>query len=209
MPREHLRQHLVGMATSEKAFWNQKYSEAPGKWLEPDPFPAEAYDQFLAGRQPGRALDLAGGAGRHAIWLARRGWDVKVIDVSDVALEFAQQNFSASSANNGGRLTCELSDLHSVQDFGKDHFDLVMVFFYLQRSLFPALVRAIKPGGFLIYKTFTVEQLQFKKGPSDPAFLLQSNELPRLIPPMQVLLYREQVLEKAVAELVACKTVGC
>lgn len=106
---------------------------------------------------------------------------------------------------NGGKLTCEVVDLHSVQDFGKDQFDLVVVFFYLQRALFPALLQAIKPGGFLIYKTFTIEQLQFKKGPTDPAFLLQPNELPKLIMPMQVLLYREQVKEKAVAELVAQK----
>jgi SAM-dependent methyltransferase len=193
------------MPGTDKIFWNQKYSEAPEKWLEPDPFLAEAYDQFLAGRQPGRALDLAGGAGRHANWLARRGWDVKLIDVSDVALEFAKQNFSKPSSNNAGRLTCEVVDLHSVQDFGKDQFDLVMVFFYLQRALFPALIEASKPGGFLICKTFTIEQLQFKKGPTDPAFLLQPKELPKLIAPMQVLLYREQVKEKAVAELVAQK----
>lgn len=197
------------MATSEKAFWNQKYGEAPEKWLEPDPFLAEAYDEFLARHKPGGALDLAGGAGRHAIWLARRGWNVKLIDVSDVALQFARQNFSQSPTPTSGKLTCELVDLHSVHDFGKDRFDLVMVFFYLQRALFPALLQALKPGGFLFYKTFTIEQLQFKKGPTDPAFLLQPNELPKLIAPMQVLLYREQVKEKAVAELVARKTPGC
>jgi SAM-dependent methyltransferase len=191
------------MATSDKTFWNQKYSEAPEKWLEPDPFLAEAYDEFLADRPPGRALDLAGGAGRHAIWLARHGWDVKIIDVSDTALEFARQNFSRSAASISGNLTYELADLHSAPDFRKDQFDLVIVFFYLQRQLFPALLEAIKPGGFLIYKTFTIEQLQFKKGPTDPAFLLQPSELPKLVAPMEVLLYREKVKEKAVAELIA------
>lgn len=191
------------MATSERAFWNQKYNEAPEKWLEPDPFLAEAYDEFLVGGPPGSALDLAGGAGRHAIWLARRGWDVTLVDVSDVALKFANEKFSKSGTRDGGNLTCELADLHSVPDFGKDQFDLVIAFFYLQRPLFPALLQTIRPGGFLIYKTFTIKQLQFKKGPTDPAFLLQPNELPKLIAPMQVLLYREQAREKALAELVA------
>jgi SAM-dependent methyltransferase len=197
------------MATSDKAFWNQKYSEAPEKWLEPDPFLAEAYDGYLAGRQPGRALDLAGGAGRHAIWLANRGWDLKLIDVSEVALQFAREKSFKTAAHHTGKLTCELVDLRSVRDFGKDQFDLVMVFFYLERALFPAILEAIKPGGFLIYKTYTTDQLQFKKGPSDPAFLLQPNELPKLVAPLRVLLYREQVKEKAAAELVARKTAGC
>jgi tellurite methyltransferase len=193
------------MATSEKTFWNQKYSEAPEKWLEPDPFLAEAYDQFLAGNKPGRALDLAGGAGRHALWVVRRGWEVKLIDVSDVALELAEETLAKSPPTNGGKLTSEQIDLHSAQNFGKEQFDLIMAFFYLQRQLFPALVSAIKPGGFLIYKTFTIDQLQFKKGPTDPAFLLQPSELPKLIAPMRVLLYREHMKEKAVAELVARK----
>jgi SAM-dependent methyltransferase len=197
------------MATSERAFWNQKYGEAPEKWLEPDPFLAEVYDQFLAERRPGHALDLAGGAGRHAIWLAQKGWDVKIMDVSEVALQFARQNFSQSATPTSGNLTYELADLHSASDFGIDQFDLVMAFFYLQRQLFPALLEAIKPGGFLIYKTFTMEQLQFKKGPSDPAFLLQPNELPKLVAPLRVELYREEVKEKALAELVARKTAGC
>ena len=197
------------MATDDKTFWNQKYSEAPEKWLEPDPFLTEAYENVVAGRKPGRALDLAGGAGRHAIWLARRGWDVKLIDVSDVALKFAKENFAKSAAPTAGKLTCALADLHSIPDLGREQFDLVIVFFYLHRALFPALLAAIKPGGFLIYKTFTIDQIQFKKGPSDPAFLLQPDELPKLVAPLRVLLYREQVKEKAVAELVARKAAGC
>lgn len=197
------------MATDDKTFWNQKYSEAPEKWLEPDPFLAEAHDKFLAGHPPNLALDLAGGAGRHALWLVRRGWDVKIMDVSEVALDFARKKFSTSASRKGGKLTTQVADLHSSPTFGKEKFDLALVFFYLHRPLFPALIDAIKPGGFLIYKTYTVAQLQFKKGPSAPAFLLEPNELPTLVAPMRVLLYREQVKEKATAELVAQKIAGC
>jgi hypothetical protein len=67
------------------------------------------------------------------------------------------------------------------------------------------LAAAIKPGGHLIYKTYTTEQQRFNGGPSHPMFLLQPNELLHAFPSLRVLHYHETIQERGVAELVARK----
>jgi tellurite methyltransferase len=195
------------MAIDEKSSWNKKYGEGSHGSLEPDPFLVSAYDEFLFGTTPGLALDVAGGVGRHAIWLAQRGWRTRLIDISDVGIGLAEKNASRALGPVAKEflITSEVADLDSVQDFGREQYDLVLVFFFLQRELFPALVEAIKPGGLLIYKTYTTEQKNFAGGPSHPMFLLKTNELLHVFSPLRILHYHETVREKGVAELVARK----
>src|ERR1044071_6118808 len=191
------------MAVDEKSSWNKKYSEGSHSSLEPDPFLVSAYEEFLADRPAGSALDLAGGVGRHSIWLAQRGWRVKLVDISEVGVKQAAEN--AKQTGTASSIITEVRDLNAKQDLGREQYDLVVVFFFLQRGLFPALAAAIKPGGFLIYKTYTNEQKRFAGGPSHPMFLLQPNELLRAFTSLRVLHYHETIQEKGVAELVARK----
>src|SRR5260370_7734355 len=79
------------MESDEKTAWNRKYSESPEKWFEPDQLLLRAYDEFMRDIKPGVALDLAGGAGRNAIWLAQKGWQVRGIDISDFGLGFPRE----------------------------------------------------------------------------------------------------------------------
>ncbi len=195
------------MATDEKNLWDKKYSERSHSSLEPDPFLVSAHDEFLFATTPGLALDIAGGVGRHAIWLAQRGWRTRLIDISDVGIGLAEKNASCALGPVAKEflITAEVADLHSIQDFGREQYDLVLVFYFLQRELFPAFAAALKPGGFLIYKTYTTEQKNFAGGPSHPMFLLEPNELLREFSSMRVLHYHETMQEKGVAELVAQK----
>lgn len=204
------------MLEEEKTHWDRKYREGSHSSLEPEPFLVDAYNEFVAAGPPGEALDVAGGAGRNALWLARRGWKVKLIDVSEAGLRLAEERArklteepetagqSAASAV-AGRITTEAADLNAVRDLGRERFDLVLVFFYLQRGLFPALIRALKPGGFLIYQTYTTAQRRFASGPSDPRYLLQPQELLHAFRSLRVLHYCETSQDKAIAELVAQK----
>ena len=167
----------------------------------------------------GKALDLAGGTGRHAIFLAERGWNVTLLDVSDVGLDRAR----AEAAKRGLSLELRNEDA-TVASMGREQFDLILVFFFLQRELFPAIYSALRPGGLLIYRTYTVEHPRLSKGrgPQHPMHLLKSNELLRQAlfirspgvdfrnhdpaeeeSAMQVLFYRETLTGKGVAELVA------
>jgi len=191
------------MEIDEKALWNKKYSEGSHTLLDPDPFLVSAYDEFLFGTSPGLALDVAGGVGRHSIWLAQRGWRVKLLDISEVGIQQAEEN--ANRTGTAESISKEIRDLNTMSDLGREQYDLVVVFFFLQRELFPALLDATKPGGTLIYKTYTTEQKNFPGGPSHPMFLLEPNELLRAFSSLRILHYHETLQEKGVAELVARK----
>ena len=195
------------MEIDEKAVWNRKFSENSHTSLDPDPFLVSAFDEFLSSQPHGNALDVAGGAGRHSIWLAQRGWRAKLLDISDVGVRLAEKNASRvlGPVAKEFLISAEVADLNQVRDLGTEQYDLVLVFFYLQRELFPALIAALKPGGFLLYKTYTVDQQRFSSGPKNQAFLLQLNELLHAFPSLRVLHYRELTEAKAVAELVAQK----
>lgn len=205
------------MNTEEQASWNQRYSESPQSWVEPDSFLINGYDEFLAKTAPAAALDVAGGAGRNAVWLAEHGWRVKLIDISDVALKMAREKFesmnkaSSPQAKNAavrkGSLKTEIVDLNAISHLGTEEYDLLVVFYFLRRELFPAIARALKPGGTLIYRTYTIDRMKAPGGPSDPKYLLQPNELLHAFPGLRVLHYREMLQGKAAAELVGRKSV--
>jgi SAM-dependent methyltransferase len=200
------------MEINEKALWNQKYSEKSHTSLDPDPFLVSAFDEFLSGQPHGSALDVAGGVGRHSIWLAQRGWRTRLLDISDVGIGLAERNASRAlgPVRKEFLIHAEVADLNRTPDLGAEQYDLVLVFFYLQRELFPALIAALKPGGFLLYKTYTTDQQRLsgeslKSGPSNPMFLLQPNELLQTFQTLRVLHYHETTRGKGVAELVAQK----
>jgi SAM-dependent methyltransferase len=200
------------MHQDERTLWDKKYRDKSHASLQPDPFLVSAYSEFLSGQPPGEALDVAGGAGRHALWLAQRGWRVKLVDQSETGITQAKAN-AGTLLEHGGRpasISSELievqqMDLRAVQDLGQERYDLVLVFLYLQRELFPAIRAALKPGGFLIYKTYTTEQLSLPNGPHNPDYLLLPGELQQAFQSMRVLHYRENVASSATAELVAQK----
>jgi tellurite methyltransferase len=191
------------MAIDEKTLWNEKYSEGSHNSLEPDPFLKSAYEEFLGNHPSGLALDVAGGIGRHTIWLAQRGWRVKLLDISEIGIQHAEEN--AHRTGMGAAISTEICDLNTIQNLGREQYDLVLVFFFLQRELFPALTAALKAGGFLVYKTYTTEQQKLRSGPSHPMFLLEPNELLRAFSSLRVLDYHETIQGKGVAELVAQK----
>jgi len=199
------------MAQNERDRWNKKYSEGSHTSLEPDPFLLSAYSEFFQDRIPGKALDVAGGVGRHALWLAERGWKVTLVDVSDVGIQIAQENARSSAQpraavpHRRSSIETAVVDLNSVHDLGKAEYDLIVVFFYLQRELFPALISALRPEGFLIYKTYSTEQRRFAGGPTHPLHLLKPNELLHAFSSLRVLHYHETMHERGVVELVAQK----
>jgi tellurite methyltransferase len=195
------------MEIDEKTLWNKKYHEKSHTSLGPDPFLVSAFDEFLSGQPQGSALDVAGGVGRHSIWLAQRGWRTRLLDISDVGVGLAERNASRAlgPVRKEFLISTEVADLNRMPDLGVEQYDLVLVFFYLQRELFPALIAALKPGGFLLYKTYTTDQQRLSGGPTHPMFLLQPNELLRAFQSLRILHYHETVLNKAVVELVAQK----
>ncbi|MBI2682947.1 MAG: methyltransferase domain-containing protein [Acidobacteriales bacterium] len=188
----------------ERQIWNEKYAGDPGSWREPDPFLLQAFAEHIGPAFPDPsssiALDLAGGAGRHAIYLASQLWPVELMDISETGLGLARTR--AGQAGVDIRTVCV--DLQR-STLPASAYDLILVFYYLQRDLFPAVEAALRPGGILVYRTFTTEQKDFVGGPRDEDFLLRPNELLHAVPGLRVLQYRETVSDNATAELIARK----
>src|SRR6202166_2944131 len=195
-------------ANSDRDRWNKKYREASAAtWRVPDPFLPWAFSQYILPMFPhgGSAVDFAGGAGRHAVWLAKQGWEVTLIDISDIGVDLARQS-AGLVASNVHFVVDDLTQFKASQT----QFDLAMVFFYLDRDIFSQIVKSIKPGGLLIYKTNAVTPDRRMDEGRNPAYLLKAGELLQLLPPwadMRVLHYHEDTSEKATAELVARKEI--
>jgi tellurite methyltransferase len=185
----------------ERSVWNERYRKGCPPLTLPNRFLADAYTRFVEPRfpQPGTALDFAGGAGRHAIWLAQRGWHVTLMDISAEGLALARKNAGAASAG----IEFLQADLRAFQ--AEREFDFVMVFYYLERAILAQLERSLLPGGVLLYKTYVRDDPDSSQQPRNPAHLLESNELPRLFPGLHVLFQREYRSRRTVAELVATK----
>jgi len=196
------------ISENEREHWNRKYREAPEAWFVPDPFLELAFSKYILPSFPhgGEALDLAGGAGRHAIWLAQQGWEVTLIDISDTGVEQARQN-AGQFASHIHVVVDDLTHFKAAQTQFEAGFDVVMAFFYLQREIFPEMVSVLRPGGVLVYKTHTRPQAKLPGGPKNPAHLLAPGELLQLAGGLHVMHYREEVAEKATAELVARREV--
>ena len=150
----------------------------------------------------GRALDVACGRGRHALWLARHGFATTAIDRDSSAVAALE----ARALDEGLPLTARAMDLEGdAAVLGPAEYDVIVVVHYLHRPLFPALIAALAPGGVLVYATFTVAQAARGK-PTNPAFLLEAGELPRLVAPLEVRAAREGDFEgRFVSSVVAIR----
>jgi SAM-dependent methyltransferase len=119
-------------------------------------------------RPGGEVLDLACGSGRHARYLAARGYAVVAVDRDDAAL--------APLASVPG-VQVHAADLEAAPwPFPPERFDGVVVTNYLHRPLFGDLVAALRVGGVLLYETFMRGNERFGR-PSNPDFLLRPGEL--------------------------------
>ena len=141
-------------------------------------------------------LDVATGTGRHARAAAAAGFRVYGVDRD---LDRLRQ---ARAAGSTARLWA--ADLE-VSPLPRDRFDLIICTNYLQRSLWPGLRGAVRPGGFVIYATFTVAQLALGTGPRSPDHLLRPGELRGVFADWRIRHDREQREPTAVAQVVARK----
>jgi SAM-dependent methyltransferase len=173
------------MAATDRDRWNARYREEEPAG-EPSPF-VVALEPFLPGR--GRALDVAGGGGRNALWLARRGLDVTLADVSDVALAIA----TGRARSEGLRIETVQVDLEGAP-LPPGPWDVVVCAYFLHRPLLAALPAALAPGGLLAVAHATRSNLKVHPRPG-PDHVLEDGELPTLVRGLEVVSYEEGWLE--------------
>lgn len=154
--------------------WDARYSETELAWgAEPNRFLAPE----VAGLEPGRALDLAAGEGRNALWLAQQGWTVTAVDFSSVGVDKARR----IAAERKVDVTWVVDDVITFEP-ARD-FDLVIVF-YLHlvpndmKAVLAHAISALNPGGtLLIVGHDRANLISGVGGPQDPALLHDADEI--------------------------------
>ena len=133
--------------------WNERYRtrERTGDFTAaPTPLLVDTA-QYLT---PARALDLACGSGRHALWLAARGWSAEAVDGSEAAIAALR----SEAHQLGVTVDAAVADLASPEfRIEESRYDLVLMCYYLQRDLFSSLKNAIAPGGLALVIVHIVE----------------------------------------------------
>lgn len=161
----------------DRTRWNEKYRQIPA-----DLKPASLVRSWFHVSGNARALDLAAGVGGNALFLARKGFSVDAVDISDAAVKHLQGLHP---------------DIRPIQAdlasffLPRERYGLILNFHYLERSLFDRIANALTPGGVLLFETHLQTDILDVNGPSNPEYLLQPNELLRAFSSLHVLYYRE------------------
>jgi SAM-dependent methyltransferase len=159
----------------DSAEWDARYAKAELEWgAEPNRFLVEEVE----GLEPGRALDVAAGEGRNAVWLAERGWSVTAVDFSGVAVAKARR----LAGERDVEVEWVTADVVRYVP-AEGSFDLVIVFYLHLRARDMATVLrraagALRPGATLLVVGHDRANLAHGVGgPQDPAILLDAHEV--------------------------------
>jgi SAM-dependent methyltransferase len=187
------------MAEEDRAHWDRRWGENLHEEGDPPDWLAEFASELP---ESGRGLDVAAGAGRAALWLARRGLEVTAVDVSPVGLG----RLAETARSEGLAVETLVTDLE-VAPLPRGPWHVVSCFAYLQRDLFPAIREILAPGGIFLCEISTIRNLERHERP--PArFLLKENELLRLCAPLSILYYREGWIgDRAIARVIARRAI--
>ncbi|NWF93302.1 MAG: class I SAM-dependent methyltransferase [Syntrophaceae bacterium] len=188
---------------SDQKRWDERFKGkefAFGK--EANPF----LRRHMALLPKGKALDIAAGEGRNAVFLALHGFDVDAVDISSIGLKKARE----LAEEMGVRIHTIHADLDTY-DIKEGQYDLITNFYFLRRSLIPKIRKGLKRGGRVIFETYTLDQRELGTGgPKQAKYFLKPNELLRLFRDFRILFYREGIFKeggkrKAIASLIAEK----
>lgn len=161
----------------DKTRWNAKHQNVP--------MPNNPSDIVIKHVKPShgkRALDVACGTGRNTHYLAELGYEVDAVDISDYAL---------SQIDRTNRIHTIESDLTNYS-ITPESYDLIININYLERKLFSSMIAGLNNNGILIFETFITAHEAGYHNPSNPDFLLRSNELPTEFCTLKILFYEER-----------------
>jgi tellurite methyltransferase len=162
------------MAEKDREKWDSKYLQHIGNLA-----PSKLLETFIDHAPPGKALDIACGNGRNSIFLSKHGFTVDAVDISTVATKSLREQA-------GINVQCMDIDEWTIPE---NSYELIINIRFLDRRLFPMIVKGLKPGGLLIFESFT--------GGKNEQFNLRPNELLYVFEGLHVIYYEEKILEKS------------
>ncbi len=188
------------MSEADREKWEKRYREGSYRART---HPTELLAEWLPRLRRGRALDVAAGAGRNALFLAQAGYEVDALDISSVALDRLRE----TAAARGLTVNRTVTDLES-EPLPDRNYDLIVMVRYTSADLISRLLPLLSEGGHFICEEH-LETDQDVIGPSDPAFRVAPGELLNLTSDLSPLLYDEGIVQDpdgraaALARLVA------
>ncbi len=180
--------------------WDKRYRLREHAASDLEAAPTPLLISTAAAVQPGKALDLASGAGRNALWLAEHGWEVTAVDGAPAAIEILQTR----AAERALQIKAVVADLEKDEfEIEPSRWDLIAICYYLQRNLFEPAKRGVVPGGILISIVHINEP-----GEEDGQHRLLPGQLQQYFTGWEILHHREgkaidAAHHRAVAEIVA------
>ena len=168
------------MSIEDKVRWDDKYKNGrlPQNIIEV----VENYAKEAKGT---KALDIACGMGRNARLLAKMGFEVDALDISEVAIE---------SLEDIENIEAQVVDFDTYV-LTENTYDLIVCTYFLERKLFPQIEAALKEGGVFIMETF-MHHKDNEKVPSNRAFLLEENELEERFSKNYEIIHLENFMDK-------------
>ncbi|MBE2183413.1 MAG: class I SAM-dependent methyltransferase [Anaerolineae bacterium] len=161
------------MTVQDRKRWDTRYRTLPkGRLPDPDPLLFQYTPPVSGHSADARALDLAAGLGQNGLWLAEQGYSVDLLDISREALRHAQYDAARRELHKVNFLQVDLDEA-ALQS---EAYDLVCVFRYFQRELFPRIRECVRRGGRVIYQTYTSGALA-EMPDMNPCYLAEPGEL--------------------------------
>lgn len=149
--------------------------------------PLELLKNHIAKAHVGRALDLACGMGRNSRFMRDCGFFVESVDISSYAINALQDEYG---------INAQCVDLDTFK-IPACRYDLICNSYFLERRLFPYIIKGLKKGGILIFETFGLSDVELHNAfASDSAHLLHKNELLRAFLDLEILFYEEALIER-------------
>lgn len=171
------------MSQIDRDKWNQRYAEDSYNKNNPVTLVADWLPQIPVGR----ALDVACGAGRNALFLAQAGYRVDAIDISVEGLKQARQKAEGQALD----ITWIEHDLDQPYSFDTN-YDLVLVMWYVDLALVTRLCDRLAPGGYLICEEHLLTD-EDVIGPKNPDYRVAPGALREAVSGLEVLHYEESV----------------
>jgi tellurite methyltransferase len=177
------------------AGWDERYRKNADVAKEHESIPNPLLVETVSGLRPGRALDLACGTGRNAVWLAERGWSVTAVDGSPAAIEILRRRAT------GLRIKAQIADLEDPAfAIEPTSHDLIAMCYYFEQRLIELCKQSVVPGGVMVAVALLMEP-----GKELSTFRLHPGELGTYFADWEILHSREytDTWQHKVAEVVA------
>lgn len=215
MPRRRVSRYHSGppracqtdqVSHADRLKWDERYRA--GSYAA-RPHPTQLLADRLADLPRGRALDVACGAGRNALFLAEAGYEVDAVDVSGVGLARGART-AAERGLTVNWIEADLEESLAPEVLPNCDYALIVLVRYVNMPLIPLLAERLDDGGCLLCEQH-LKTTRDIAGPSNPAYRLEPNELLAAASNLCVLFYRESIVQDpdgrpaALAQLIACR----